>query len=308
MLGKQSLVKVITRQIVARKSLPLVIGITVLSTNVNAQGLRVSDGSATELSALSSGEQIVMESRDGAIQFAGHEINLSGFSGIAGYASDVAYLVTITGTAETGGTSAKRGRMFLIPPFGAEPTVERFDAGRLRNAWDDDVKATAPQVYASLDDLAKGQATGVLVGRLGRTGVNVNALGSAKMETARRETIGGAAVQQIRFSPDQANGDLERNIVTRFVSALAAGDEETAAQLLDPLPFGYDGLGDNGGAARLLTARALINERDWEKFSNIAPNKINETRWILETDRDQAVIDLRRTTDFAFIQAIEVGQ
>ena len=72
MADNQLSAKSITREIMARTALPLAMGVTVLSNNVNAQGLRVSDGSATELSTLSSGEQVVMENRDGQIQFAGH--------------------------------------------------------------------------------------------------------------------------------------------------------------------------------------------------------------------------------------------
>lgn len=293
-----------------RALLPLAMGVACLSSVVSAQGLRVSNGSPEQIEALSSGQQLVLTDHSGAIQFAGRQIELSNFSGIVGYASDIAYVVAISGSAEADGNKAVRGRMLMIPPFGGELGVERFDAARLRDAWNEDIKVSAPLAYASLEDLAGGQATGVFLGRLGRTNFNVAASGLAKTELAKRTIVGGNAITDIRFDSSANSATFEKRIVSKFADALARSDAKTVAQFIDPLPFGNNDLRGGAGEARLLMAQNLIAERNWK--SNVSGrqpvrDQQNSSLWVIQGPVSRTLITLRRTTDFAFVSNVKTG-
>src|SRR5690606_30165940 len=160
-----------------------------ISTISHAQGLRYANGSADQFDTLASGDQLVLEDRSEMIQFAGHEINLSGFSGIIGYASDIAYELVISGSASIGDKSAEPGSLTKVRPYGGDSSIERFDAVRLRDFWDENNKISMPQVYASLDKLDNGQAKAIFLGRFGRTNFNVAASGRASQELAKRTVV-----------------------------------------------------------------------------------------------------------------------
>lgn len=294
-----------------RKALLLLTPVLVcISTAGSAQGLLVSNGSAEQVSSLSSGEQLILTDRSETIQFAGRRINLTGFSGIVGYASEIAYVVTISGSAEAEGTKAERGRMLMIPPFGGDLGVERFDAVRLSDAWDEDTILSAPMVYASLEGLAGAQATGVFLGRLGRTNFNVAASGLASAEIAKRTIVGGEAIKKIRFESDASAGGIEQRIVSDFTSALIRGDVETVAQFIDPLQFGNSDLRGGGDEARIVMAQAMINERNWKTvIGDIKPLRDPNANslWVVRGPVSRTFITLRRTTDFAFVSNIKTG-
>lgn len=279
-------------------------------TTASPQGLRVSDSSVTQFDRLGSGEQLVLTDRGGAIRFAGRTVNLSGFSGIIGYASEIAYVVAITGTAETGGKSAEPGWMIMIPPFGGEAAVERFDAARLRDAWEGDIKSAAPKTYAALGDVVKSQSRGLFLGRLGRTNFNVAASGQASQELAKRTIVGGAAVTSIRFGTKANSTGIEQRIIHDFMDALVRGDARSVAEMMDPLPFGNSDLRGGGGEARLLMARSLVGERNWKTVIGRAQPVRDQNvdgLWIIRGPGPDTYIKLRRTTDFAFVSTIQTG-
>lgn len=259
-----------------------------------------------QLAALRTGDQLVIERQNGTLSFAGRSIALEGFSGVAGYGSDVAYLVVIDGVASIGAVEAGRGRMLLIPAFNKAPRVERFDARRLHDALVQQGAKGGSGAIASLGALADKQDIGVWFGRLGRTRFNVTTMGSAKAERARRLEVGGTAVRALRFAGDDQKGQREAQIVSAFLSALAAGDATTAAQFLDPLPFGQASLGAGSDAGRLAMASALAGERDWSRFASETPRETADTVWTVGPESNPVAIRLRRTHDFAFIESIQV--
>lgn len=269
----------------------------------NAQGLRVSDGSPVELATLSSGEQLVLTNYMGEIEFGGRRMDLSGFSGVVGYASEAAYIVTISGAAESAGQRAEAGRMILIPPFGGALSVVRFDASRLHDAWDHEIRTSAPSVFAKLQKLAKRQSTGMFLGRLGRTNFNIAASGDAPNELARRSLVGGEAVQKIRFGESNDPIVIEQTIIAGFRDAMLAGDTKAAAEFLDPRPFGGSDLRGGAIAARELAAGMLLNERDWGAILN-GELRRGDTGW----EVGDAVITVIVTGDFAYVSGIRLAE
>jgi len=68
------------------------------------------------------GQKIYVQSQNGDILFAGQNIQMEGFSGLLGYAADVAYIVVAGGNVQFGDLVAKDGWMILIPPLGTPPS------------------------------------------------------------------------------------------------------------------------------------------------------------------------------------------
>lgn len=261
-----------------------------------------------QLESLETGDQLLADAKARTVRFAGREVLLDDATAVFGYASEVAYMAVIEGEASLGGLTARRGKMLLIPPFGGEPSVERFDARRLSEALSAQAGTTDAAAFASLESLASGQDRGVFLGRLARTNFNVTTLGSAEAELDRRGRVAGAAIREMRFAAVEPGTDIEQGIVERFLAALAAADVATVAQMLDPLPFGYGSLAGGGGQARWLMAETLIAERDWRAIAAGPPVKSGETRWVAGGGTgEQVTVELRRTTDFAFVQSIQVG-
>lgn len=273
-----------------------------------AEAIEAHSGDLSEqLAQLATGDQLVIQNVSGEVRFGGQAIALEGFSGIAGFGSEIAYLITIAGAAQLGEgaqkLAAQPGRMLLVPPFGQEPDVQRFDARRLHDALASEEAVSGMQAAAMLDDLARSQDRGVFLGRLGRTSFNVATMGSAAQELGRRERVGGTHIRNVRFTGDAAADGMEAQIVARFLAALAAGQSAVVAEMLDPLPYGMGAMATGGDKARLAMASSLIGQADWSSMASAPLEQIDETLW-----RAGAVtIGLRRTSEFAFIETIEVG-
>lgn len=272
-----------------------------------AQGLRAGAGNDAEIASLDTGDQLVLSARNGAIEFAGRNVELSNFTGIIGYATEIAYVVVLEGTADYAGKRAKRGKMLMFPPYGAPALVERFDAARLRDVWPEDLRNQSAAAFASLDQLAGAQATGVLFGRLGRTNFNVSAPDSTGAELGRRSVMGGPVVRAIRFGTGSDAAAIELNIVNSVVAALKGRDANALAELIDPLPFGNMDLRSGASGARMLTAEALIAERDWSETLSGEPQKTSENDWAISGPKGRTLIALRPTSDFAYLANISVG-
>ncbi|WP_162789484.1 hypothetical protein [Altererythrobacter sp. ZODW24] len=264
---------------------------------------------ADQIAELPTGDQLVLEEFSGTLPFAGQELQLESFTGLLGYSAEVAYVVNAGGTVRADGKLARTGRMLLIAPFGRGIVSERFDAARLHDSLSSSPNASTMQgILPRLEDLARGQQRGVFLGRLGRTNFNVATLGSGEAEVDRRSRIGGTAVREARFAAPTAGVATEQAIVERFMSALARKDPAAVSQFLDPLPYGYSNLEQGGDAARTAMAASLIARHDWNHFAARQISQSGETSWTVQGTGLRAVIELRRTADFAFVQSIKVEE
>ena len=163
-------------------------------------------------------------------------------------------------------------------------------------------------VLASDRDQDCGQARGLWLGRLSSTSFNVATMGNAAQEEQRRARVGDPALRDLRFAEAADPAARERQIVGAFLGALARGDAGEVAQFLDPLPFGDRALSGGGDAARLAMAQALLAERDWRGFAGATPLAAGAATWRANGSSSAAEIRLRRTTEFAFVQSITVGE
>lgn len=279
-----------------------------LPNALQANGLKSYNGAPSEMAAMLPGDQYVLTSQSNVIDFAGRKIALEDFTGIIGYASDVAYVVTISGSAAFDQNVAQRGRILILPPFGVQPSLARFDAARLIARWDESDKAEFASAHAELQAIAKSQSRGVFLGRLGRTSFNVAASGEASQELARRSIVGGAVSQSIRFSDIADKTGNEKAVVSRFIAALASGDVDTVAQLMDPLPFGLSDMRGEPGDARSIAAQHLAFERNWaDLLGQAAPEYSAEQGVWTIPGRTPVIVTLRNTQDIPFIKSIRIG-
>jgi hypothetical protein len=275
---------------------------------VMAMGLKQSVGMQDEIAAMAAGDQLVLSAYDGSVNFAGHSVQMEGFTGILGFSSDVAYVVTIKGTAETAKKKASAGRMILLAPFGEKPDVERFDAQQLGDSWTQSEKIEFAGAYAALEAIAKRQARGIFLGSLGRTRFNVAASGLASNELARRSVVSGKTAQEVRFGVVKSDRDVGSRVVSRFLKGLAEGDAESVAQLMDPLPFGLSDMRGEPGQARLIAAQRLIYAHNWTNILNDAVPQMNADTGVWTLTGTSAVeITLRNSVDIPFVKSIRIG-
>ncbi|MET0371997.1 MAG: hypothetical protein ABW039_11550 [Sphingobium sp.] len=269
-------------------------------------GTLLADATSGDSATLAAGQQLLIEGQDGDLAFAGRKLALRGFTGILGYASEVAYVIVIDGRVADGTIDAERGSMLMIPPYGAAPVVQRYDAARLAASWSVPAKGARADAFAALQDVADGQKMGLRLGRLGRTRLNIAAPGGRDGELARRSVKGEGAVQAIRFSGQGDVAAIEAQVVERFLAALSAGDVDGVAGLMDPVPFGNVDLRGGAAEARRMMARALVEQRDWEAaLSGVTP--VREGRGNVWKLGGTGVLVLRPMGDFVFVRAIEMG-
>ena len=263
-----------------------------------------SDSLQEQASGLATGDQLIVELGSGVIGFAGQQVELADFTGVLGYSSQAAYLVTIEGEVRAAGLDAGPGQMLLLRPLGGEPDVLNFDAGRLQTALADQPGIAGSNVLKALDPVVQRQARGIFLGRYGRTAFNVGTMGSAASEQSRRSQLGGTQVRALRFSGSGRPSAFEGEVVATMIDALARGDADAVAQLLDPLPFGERSLVEGADQPRLALARQLLEERDWSALAGSAPVALDDTRWRVGPPGNPVELRLRRTRDFVFVQSI----
>lgn len=266
-------------------------------------GINLADGQGADSTALETGQQLLIENRQGTLPFAGRQAELAGFTGVVGYANELAYATVIDGMVSVDGVSAERGWMLMLPPYGGAPILERFDASRFARQWSAAARAAAPGTFASLEKLGAGQRRGVFLGRYGQTRFNVAASGSADRERARRSLLGADAVRDVRFSGESDPQAIEKRVVRTFLAALAAGDAETAASLLDPVHFGGRALSGGAREARVAAARSLSASRDWHALIGSAEPLPDDGAWRAGAVR----VTLRSVDDFTFVHRVEGG-
>ncbi len=250
--------------------------------------------------------QQIHSNANGAIEFAGHSVEFEDFEGITGYATDAAYVATFSGSARVGDHVAKPGRIILIPPYGQEPLVERFDAQRLAASMSDNL-AVRPEMIARLNSIAAKQRTGIFFGRLGRTNFNVATSGNKSREVARRSIIGGDAARRLRFAATENQEEFDRKVIEMFLAALAAGDAATVAELMDPVPFGGIASEEAGKARRKMAAMVLA-QRNWGAFlrDGFEASASSDEQWVTVTSQGLAYISLRNAQGFTFVKSIRV--
>ncbi len=288
----------------SRMGRDLAIALVVLGSAVSLvraeTGILLANAQGGDSATLATGEQLLVDSSANRMPFAGRDIDLDDFTGIVGYANEIAYIAVIEGAASDGNKKAKAGQMLLFRPYGAQSAVERFDAIRLSDQWSEATRAAAPTAYASLAGVKSRQQKGVWFGRLGQTNYNVAASGSAKHEKATRRLMGATAVREIRFSGASDPMAVEKLVADSFLGALKSGDAETVAALLDPTPFGGRALAGGADEARLMAARTLIASRNWSEVAGSLSAELSEGMW----RAGHAAIELRSIDDFVFVSKI----
>lgn len=295
-----------------KRSLATAIAISMLALagGAHAQtGVVLKDLRAGDSNSLVTGEQLLIEGRDGDIGFAGRVLRGAGFTGVLGYSSEVAYVAVISGEIVVDGRTARRGRMVLLPPLGGRAQIERFDAARFAASWPEPAREAHASSYAQLAGLAQAQGRGISLGRLGRTRLNVAAPGSADQELAARTVKGNEAVRAIRFANVATPAEVEQAVAQSFVAALAARDADTVASLMDPVPFGNTDLRGGAGEARLAMARLLVARRDWPALlAGAQLSRIGAGNdWTVRSNGASGVLRLRPMGDFVFVRTIEMG-
>ncbi len=290
----------------SNRTMGVIIAIAALSSSPAAyadKGTLLSSAAPAESATLATGEQLLLDGRTGALSFAGRQIDLEGFTGIVGYANELAYIAVIEGSAAAGEVKAEAGWLLILKPYGAPVSSEQFDAIRLSKQWSDAAKAASPAAFASLEQIKGRQEMGVWFGRLGQTSFNVAASGSARAEKQARTLMGDPTVRGIRFSGASDPAAVERLVVTKFIDALKTGDADTAAALMDPTPFGGRALSGGADAARIAAATALIASRNWSQIAgNVSPQPVDGA-W----RAGEASLQLRAIDDFVFVSRISGG-
>lgn len=193
-------------------------------------------------------------------------------------------------------------------PYGGDALVQRYAAQRFLASWSQQAVDANSDIYQRFKKVANKQRWGLFFGRLEATNFNVTAPGSSAQELARRSVVGDEVVQQIRFSGITDPKDVEREIVDRFVTALADGDAATVASLMDPSPFGMTDLRGGGDGARLLMAHNLIASNDWRKVlgRDASVEQLeSEGAWKVANGGRSTLVSLRPVGDFTYVRTIE---
>ncbi|MBA4809281.1 hypothetical protein [Brevundimonas sp.] len=262
-------------------------------------GTRLDNGAMIAIEALETGEQVLFPPASGPMVFAGQNLILTQAQVIGGYASSFAYLLVLSGEVQIGDRQIRPGSMLLVPPWGGEPSIARFDARRLLAAWP--AHEGQAKARAAAERIAKRQRLALTLGRLQRTRFNVVASGDARNEPARRAAVGAKAVQNIRFGGQGDLPDVVQQLMTNVAGALVSGDSATLAQLIDPLPFGSESI-----APRQLLAQSIIAQTDWPKRLQgvaIIPGA-DDTQWRLAGPDGVTVVQLHANGEFPFVAAI----
>ena len=242
----------------------------------------------------------------GSFTLGGQAVTLAAFSGIAGYSSDVAYLLVARGSARIGGVTARAGDVLLLGAFGAPPMVRRFDARRYSASLPDAASAWAPMVVSSLDKVARAQATALFFGLYRRTAVKVQTRGDPE----RNQLLATPAVREVRFSGGATSDQVEYEVITTLARALVDGDPVLLGQIIDPLPFGGAAVDGPAATAREAYARQILAAAPWaEQLKTVVPVRMTKPGvWVLQGADSATIVTLRPTRDFIFVQSVQPGE
>lgn len=284
-------------------ALAAVVGLAASPAALADPGILLADARPADSASLATGQQLLLSAKTGEMSFAGRRVQLNGFTGIVGYANELAYVLVLEGAAVTADANAAVGHILILRPYGAPTSIEQFDAIRLSRQWSDAARQASPAAYASLERIKGGQEMGVWFGRLGQTSYNVAASGSADYEKSTRTLMGNATVRDIRFAGASDPMAVEQLVATKFLDALKSGDAKAVAALIDPTPFGGRGLTGGADNARLMAASSLIASSNWAQTAGAGAPQLAEGVW----KSGDASLRLRTIDDFVFVSSISRG-
>jgi hypothetical protein len=230
----------------------------------------------------------------------GRTVNLGGASAMIGSSSDAVFVAVARGEARVDGLSAGPGEALLLTPFGGAPSVVDFDAERMAAMFGPQPPQSLSGFVADLASVADDQSWGIFFGLYQRSLFDLQNPGGARTEAGRVSVMGAPEVARIRFS-GQSNPDaIEDMVVARAASALATGDANALAQLLDPAPYGGDNLNGGGQEARLVVAQQLIAQHGRAAAGDVRRGAA-EGVW----RAGSVTLRTRPFSDFIFISAVE---
>ena len=179
-----------------------------------------------------------------------------------------------------------------------------FDAERLRATLRPEWADRAAPALAQIARRQRGQR---FWGRLAPSGVNAASPASSE-ESARAAWLADPIVVELRRAAAGRTDQLAQITVERFVAAVAAGDRETVASLLDPLPFTLATTGnDQWQANRRAFATAIL--RDTALTSTLAqgqtPPEPQGDGWVIAGNDQSYRIALAMRERAFFIAAVE---
>lgn len=198
------------------------------------------------------------EAGGASMTLAGHAVDLGGANALLGASSDAVFVAVASGEARVGDVSAGPGEALLLTPYGGAPSVVEFDAERMAAMFGPQPPQSLSGFAADLASVADDQSWGIFFGLYQRSLFDLQNPGGARTEAGRVSVMGAPEVARIRFSGQSNPDQIEGMVVARAAAALAAGDANALAQLLDPAPYGGDDLSGGGQEARLHVARQLI--------------------------------------------------
>ncbi|PIE24028.1 MAG: hypothetical protein CSA60_03885 [Neptuniibacter caesariensis] len=252
------------------------------------------------------GQPILVENLSGLRQFAGKDINFNDFSGLLGYSTEVGYVMVISGIVATDALDAQAGEILLIPAYGTQPSVERYDAQYFADSKYAEKVSGLKRLSQALDEVVAKQRSGIFWGRLRRTAFNVTAPGSADHELARRSVVGSDIVHDIRFSGISDADQIEEVTVEKFRQAMVAGDEKVVAALLSPAVFGETDIRGGASKAREMLAEHIINKENWKTV--LANGRFQRTQvpnvWSMKTSHGRVFLKTEPVNDFTYVNDI----
>ena len=181
---------------------------------------------------------------EASVQMFGVSVRSVGDSTVVlGASADFVHAACLRGSIQSNGVSAGPGVLILWRPDSDQP--ERFDFDIARFLATSSL-TFSPDLQNALGQLAERQRRLIFWGALARTNKNAQSLVSPALEPTRRAYLRRPAVIRLRLE-HQDTSALARATTQEFVAALAAGDAETVADLLNPALFVTEdaGMGSN---------------------------------------------------------------
>lgn len=200
-----------------------------------AISLALIGASASAVGAETPGRQLLKLDAGASTAVAGADVTADAPSMVlVSVSSEFATVAVIAGRVREGGVIAGPGEAIILPLDGGKARRFGYDARRLA--------ATMPPQWAgdtaaALDGIAARQRRARFWGRLEPVNLNASAPVAPALEGVRASYLGNAAIVALRR---EAKGDgkmLATLTANKFAAALAAGDDQTVADLLDPKPF-----------------------------------------------------------------------
>lgn len=240
---------------------------------------------------------------------AGQTVNLRGHSYTADENSTVLSFVSseffgvavISGRVATREATAQPGDVLATTIDEDRTRRYIFDAAVLARSLEPEQRA---RVGSALDDIMARQRRQRFFGRLEAVGMNVRAPGSGVVEAIRSAYMTAPAIVDVRT---RAKGDavLRRRLTAEaFAAALAAGDRDTVAALLDPKPFTDVSLDPAvWQAARLAFAARIVSDSAVRATAASPPTPLAEpSLFALGTAFTLRLVDRDRAS---FVAALE---